>query len=68
MGIDVELEHGLQEPQTNVTGSDPIVTGTIALAHLKEFPAMRLPPRPEAKATAELISAAAAGSGLTGLD
>jgi Protein of unknown function (DUF5661) len=38
MGIDVELEHGLHDLQTNVTGSDPIVTGKIALAHLKEFP------------------------------
>ena len=38
MGMDVELEHGLHDLQTNVTGSDPIVTGKIALAHLKEFP------------------------------
>jgi Protein of unknown function (DUF5661) len=38
MGMDVELEHGLHDPQTNVTGSDPVVTGKIALAHLKEFP------------------------------
>jgi uncharacterized protein DUF5661 len=38
MGIDVELEHGLHDPQTDVTGSDPIATGKIALAHLKEFP------------------------------
>ncbi len=38
MGLDVELEHGVVDPQTNVTGSDPIVTGKIALAHLKEFP------------------------------
>jgi Protein of unknown function (DUF5661) len=37
-GLDVELEHGLHDPQTDVTGSDPIVTGKIALAHLKEFP------------------------------
>jgi hypothetical protein len=37
MGMDVELEHGLHDPQTNVTGSDPVVTGKIALAHLKEF-------------------------------
>ena len=34
----VELEHGLHDPQTDVTGSDPIITGKIALAHLKEFP------------------------------
>jgi hypothetical protein len=38
MGMDVELEHGLHDPSTNVTGSDPAVTGKIALAHLKEFP------------------------------
>jgi hypothetical protein len=38
MGMDVELEHGLHDPGTNVTDSDPIVTGKIALAHLNEFP------------------------------
>ena len=38
MGMDVELEHGLHDLLTNVTGSDPIVTGKIALAHLNEFP------------------------------
>jgi hypothetical protein len=38
MGMDVELEHGLHDPATDVTGSDPIVTGKIALAHLNEFP------------------------------
>ena len=38
MGMDVELEHGSHDPQTDVTGSDPVVTGKIALAHLKEFP------------------------------
>ena len=37
-GMDVELEHGLHDPATDVTGSDPLVTGKIALAHLKEFP------------------------------
>ena len=37
-GMDVELEHGSHDPQTNVTGDDPIVTGKIALAHMKEFP------------------------------
>ena len=36
-GMDVELEHGLQDLLTNVTQDDPIVTGNIALAHLKEF-------------------------------
>ena len=38
MGMNVELEHGSHDPQTDVTGSDPVVTGKIALAHLKEFP------------------------------
>ena len=37
-GMDVEYEHGSHDPQTNVTGDDPIVTGKIALAHMKEFP------------------------------
>jgi hypothetical protein len=37
-GIDVEYEHGSHDAQTDVTGDDPIVTGKIALAHLKEFP------------------------------
>lgn len=37
-GLDVELEHGLQDPATNVTGDDPTVTGKIARAHLNEFP------------------------------
>ena len=38
IGIEVELEHGLRDPATNVTGDDPIMTGKIALAHLNEFP------------------------------
>ena len=37
MGLDVELEHGLVDPSTNVTGNDFILTGKIALAHLNEF-------------------------------
>lgn len=37
MGLDVELEHGLVAPSTDVTGNDPILTGKIALAHLNEF-------------------------------
>ena len=37
MGMDVELEHGLVDPATNVTNDDPIITGKIALAHLNEF-------------------------------
>ena len=37
-GMDVELEHGLHDPDTNVTDDDPHVTGKIARAHLNEFP------------------------------
>ncbi|NCO23236.1 hypothetical protein COW09_00845 [bacterium (Candidatus Moisslbacteria) CG12_big_fil_rev_8_21_14_0_65_36_11] len=37
MGMDVELEHGLVNPQTNLTNDDEIMTGKIALAHLNEF-------------------------------
>lgn len=38
MGMDVELEHGLRDPKTNVTNDDPLMTGKIALAHLNEMP------------------------------
>jgi len=38
MGMDVELEHGLVDPHTNVTNDDPLATGKIALAYLNEFP------------------------------
>ena len=38
MGMDVELEHGTRDPETNVTGDDALTTGKIALAHLREFP------------------------------
>ena len=37
MGLDVELEHGAHDPDTDVTGDDPVTTGKIAWAHLKEF-------------------------------
>jgi hypothetical protein len=37
-GMNVELEHGLKSPETNVTNDDPVMTGKIALAHLNEFP------------------------------
>lgn len=37
-GMDVELEHGIRSPETNVTNDDPLMTGKIALAHLNEFP------------------------------
>ena len=38
VGMDVELEHGTEDPNTNVTDDDPLTTGKIALAHLNEFP------------------------------
>ena len=38
IGMNIELEHGLHDPVTNVTNDDPIVTGKIALAHLNELP------------------------------
>ena len=38
MGMNVELEHGTRDPQTNVTGDDVIMTAKIARAHLNEFP------------------------------
>lgn len=37
-GLEVELEHGLHDPQTNITSDDPYMTGKIAWAHLKELP------------------------------
>jgi uncharacterized protein DUF5661 len=37
-GMDVEYEHGSHDPQTDVTGDDPVITGKIAFAHMKEFP------------------------------
>lgn len=37
-GLEVEFEHGARDPETNVTNDDPVLTGKIAWAHLKEFP------------------------------
>jgi len=36
-GLEVELEHGARDPQTNVTNDDLDVTAKIAWAHLKEI-------------------------------
>jgi Protein of unknown function (DUF5661) len=36
--MNVELEHGLHDPHTNVSDDNPHVTAKIALAHLNEFP------------------------------
>jgi hypothetical protein len=38
MGMDVELEHGTQDLETNVTDDSTEVTAKIARAHLNEFP------------------------------
>lgn len=38
-GLEVELEHGSEwGEETNVTKDDPVTTGRIAWAHLKEIP------------------------------
>ena len=36
MGLEVELEHGTQYPDANVTNNHPMLTAKIVLAHLKE--------------------------------
>ena len=36
-GLEIELEHGARDPQTDVTHSDLVLTGKIAWAHLKEI-------------------------------
>ena len=36
-GLEVELEHGAIDPDTDVTGDNPILIGKIAWAHLKEI-------------------------------
>jgi Protein of unknown function (DUF5661) len=38
MGLEVELEHGTRDLETNVTDDDVSVTAKIARAHLNEFP------------------------------
>lgn len=38
IGLAVELEHGLNDPQTNVTNNNLEATGKITWAHLKEIP------------------------------
>lgn len=37
-GLNIELEHGLVNSETDVTGDDSLMTGKIALAHLNEIP------------------------------
>ena len=36
-GLNIELEHGLKNPATNITNDNLIMTAKIALAHLNEF-------------------------------
>jgi len=35
-GLEVELEHGMMIPDTNITNNHPLLTGKIVLAHFKE--------------------------------
>ncbi len=37
-GINIELEHGTINPNTNITNNDLEMTAKIALAHLNEYP------------------------------
>lgn len=37
-GISIELEHGMENINTNVTNDDLLKTAKIALAHLNEYP------------------------------
>ncbi len=37
-GMLVEIEHGSHDPETDVTNNDPVLTGKITWAHLKELP------------------------------
>jgi len=37
-GMDIELEHGRIDKNTNVTNDNALMTGKITLAHLNEFP------------------------------
>ena len=37
-GINIELEHGLKDINTNVTNNDLLKTAKITLAHLNEYP------------------------------
>ncbi|MGI8912807.1 MAG: DUF5661 family protein [Chloroflexota bacterium] len=37
IGLGVEMEHGSNDPRTDVTHDDPILTGKIAWAHINEF-------------------------------
>ena len=36
--MDIELEHGTRDPETNVTDDDATMMAKIARAHVNEFP------------------------------
>ena len=36
IGLNIELEHGIKDPQTNITNNDLEMTAKITLAHLNE--------------------------------
>jgi hypothetical protein len=38
LALAVSLEHGAHDPETDVTGDDPVITRSIAWAHVKELP------------------------------
>ena len=38
LGLGMELEHGIHDPETDVTHDDPRSTGRIVWAHLKGIP------------------------------
>jgi hypothetical protein len=38
LGLNIELEHGRRGPATDVTHDEPMITGKIALAHLRDIP------------------------------
>jgi hypothetical protein len=37
-GLEIELEHGAHDSQTNITDDNLLLTGKIAWAHLNEIP------------------------------
>jgi hypothetical protein len=37
-GMDIELEHGTVDSNTNITNDNPLATGKITLAHLNGLP------------------------------
>jgi len=38
LGMNIELEHGLRNPITNISNNNPLILGKIALAHVIEIP------------------------------